>query len=283
MRRGIRRGRHHAVRRRAVPLAGWCYRPASLAARRAHDMSCPECNAIFHTFGYMNSMINALDEFKPAAQVEEWRGACVDHYEGMKVLMGHRLRAARQDSARVKTVEEMGLNCAAITVDYMAKWLPLERVERQANAIGKSGTGTHGMNVILKNLPPDLGAAVSNWSTLSSAQQQELREQIAAAGAFPAPPLPWLPLDCSCTPVDTTIPVTLPALCRQSSRPRLPHPEHHHPRLQRPPAGRLAHQRTHRGGSRGGARAGAVPPRRPFPDGQLQHLTLHTVHGSARR
>lgn len=101
----------------------------------------------------------------------------------MLLFMGHKLRTVLQDSARLTTVRDMALNCAVLTVDFMCKWLPMKRIEAQNEAFGKSGTSCHGVNVIIKCLPPHLEEHVALWSTLKDEEKEDLRQEIKAAGA----------------------------------------------------------------------------------------------------
>jgi hypothetical protein len=96
--------------------------------------------------------------------------------------MGHKLRTVLQDSARLTTVQSMALNCAVITCDFMCKWLPLKRVEAQNEAFGKSGSSCHGINVIVKCLPPELEEEAARWDLLSEDEQADLVEEIKNAG-----------------------------------------------------------------------------------------------------
>ena len=155
-------------------------------AGHSHPMSCSECNAMFHMFGYMHSMIEALAPHKPAEVVEEWRATVQEQYEGMKLLMGHKLRSVHQDEARLEVLHNMGFDEAVVTIDFMAKWLPLERVESHADSFGKSGTSLHGMNIIMKCLPETLQKRVDDWSKLSEEERINLKVDIANAGAHAA-------------------------------------------------------------------------------------------------
>ena len=92
------------------------------------------------------------------------------------------LRIKRQQvDSLLKTLSLLG---AVMVIDFMCKLLPYKQTEAQADAFGKHGTSTHGVVVILKGLPPELDARVKHWASLSTQEQQALRDDIAAAGAL---------------------------------------------------------------------------------------------------